>query len=65
MDYRGSQGSQTSELVDEHSLPARKKRYVFGMSDTMGGSDSDVPDELRFILASHSERNSVAESLSF
>ena len=50
------------------------------MSDTMGGSDisccqgpdpdvsepdSDVPDELRVILASHSERNSVTESFSF
>jgi hypothetical protein len=50
------------------------------MSGTMGGSDiscyqgpdpdasdpdSDVPDELRVILASHSDRNSMAESLSF
>ena len=80
-DYRGSQGSQSSELTDEFSLPiARETRRVLGMSGTMGGSDvscyqgpdpdvsdpdSDVPDELRVILASHSERNSVAESLSF
>ncbi len=27
--------------------------------------DSDVPDELRFLLAGHSVRGSVAESLSF
>ena len=57
-DFRGSQGSQKSEEV---SLPiARETRKVLG---TMGGSD--VPDELRFILASHSDRNSVHESLSF
>ena len=80
-DYRGSRGSQTSELADEFSLPiARETRKVLGMSGTMGGSDiscyqgpdpdasdpdSDVPEELRFILATHSDRNSVAESLSF
>jgi len=44
------------------------------MSGTIGGStgpkpnesdpDSDVPDELRFLLATHSNRSSVAESLS-
>jgi len=44
------------------------------MSGTMGGStgpepdesdpDSDVPDELRFLLAIHSNRGSVVESLS-
>jgi serine/arginine repetitive matrix protein 2 len=78
---RGSLGSQTSNLTDEFSLPiARETRRVLGMSGTMGGSDvscyqgpdpdlsdpdSDVPDELRVILASHSDRNSVAESLSF
>ena len=77
---RGSQTSETSELADEFSLPiARETRKVLGMSGTMGGSDvscyqgpdpdssdpdSDVPDELRFILATHSDRNSVAESLS-
>ena len=80
-DYKGSRGSQTSELADEFSLPmARETRKVLGMSGTMGGSDvscyqgpdpdasdpdSDVPDELRFILATHSDRNSLAESLSF
>lgn len=80
-DYRGSRESQTSDLVDEFSLPiARETRKVLGMSGTMGGSDvsvyqgpepdasdpdSDVPDELRFILATHSDRESVAESLSF
>jgi serine/arginine repetitive matrix protein 2 len=82
-DCRGSRGSQTSELADEFSLPmARETRKVLGMSGTMGGSDiscyqgpdpdasdpdSDVPDELRFILPTHSDRNSVAdsESLSF
>ena len=80
-DYRGSRGNQTSDLADEFSLPiARETRRVLGMSGTMGGSDvscyqgpdpdasdpdSDVPDELRFILASLSDRNSVAESLSF
>ena len=80
-DFRGSRGSQTSELADDFSLPiARETRKNLGMSGTMGGSDvscyqgpnldasdpdSDVPDELRFILATHSDRNSVAESLSF
>jgi serine/arginine repetitive matrix protein 2 len=80
-DLRGSQGSQTSDLADEFSLPiVRETRKVLGMSGTMGGSDvscyqgpdpdasdpdSDVPDELRYILASHSDRNSVAESFSF
>ena len=44
------------------------------MSGTMGGTtgpepdesdpDSDVPDELRFLLATHSNRGSVVESLS-
>ncbi|KAF8148662.1 hypothetical protein B0H34DRAFT_802878 [Crassisporium funariophilum] len=76
---RGSQASYGSPN-DEFSLPiAREARRVLGMSGTMGGSDvscyqepeadssdpdSDVPDELRFILATHSERGSVA-SLSF
>ena len=80
-DYKGNRDSQASELADEFSLPiARETRKVLGMSGTMGGSDvscckgpdpdasdpdSDVPDELRFILATHSDRNSVAESLSF
>ena len=79
MDHRGSRGSQTSELADEFGLPiAHETRRVLGMSGTMGGSDvsccqgpdpdvsdpdSDVPDELRVILASHSNRNSVAESI--
>jgi serine/arginine repetitive matrix protein 2 len=78
---RGSLGSQTSNLTDEFSLPiARETRRVLGMSGTIGGShvscfqgpnpdlsdsDSDAPDELRVILASHSDRNFVAESLSF
>ena len=78
---RGSRGSQTSGLADEFSLPiARETRKVLGMSGTMGGSDiscyqgpeldvsdpdSDVPDELRFLLATHSDRDSIAESLSF
>ena len=73
--------SQTSDLKDELSLPiTRETRRVLGMSGTMGGSDvscyhgpdpdlsdsdSDVPDELRVILASHSDRNFVADSLSF
>ena len=39
-DYRGSRGSQTSELADEFSLPmARETSKVLGMSGTMGGSD--------------------------
>ncbi|KAF8814601.1 hypothetical protein BYT27DRAFT_7249906 [Phlegmacium glaucopus] len=79
--YRGSRGSQSSDPSDEFSLLiARETRKVLGMSGTMGGSDvscyqgpeldasdpdSDVPDELRFILATHSDRDSVAESLSF
>ena len=74
-DYRGGRSSQASEVTDEFSIPiARETRKVLGMSGTMGGSDvscylgpdpdasdpdSDVPDELRFILATHSDRNSV------
>ena len=81
VDFRGSRGSQTSELADDFSLPiACEMRKNLGMSGMMGGSDvscyqgpdldaldpdSDVPDELRFILATHSGRNSVAKSLSF
>ena len=71
-DHKGSQGSQTSELADKFSLPmACETRKVLGMSGTMSGSDiscyqgpdpdasdpdSDVPDELQFILATHSDR---------
>ena len=74
-DHSGSRDSQERGLTDEFSLPiARETRRVLGMSGTMGGSDvscyqgpdpdasdpdSDVPDELRFILATHSDRNSV------
>ena len=81
VDFRGSQGSQTSELADDFSLLiAHEMRKNLGMSGTMGGSDvscyqgpdldaldpdSDIPDELRFILATHSDRNSIAKSLSF
>ena len=80
-EHKGSRGSQASHVTDDFTLPiARETRKVLGMSGTMGGSDvscyqgpdpdasdpdSDVPDELRFILATHSDRNSVAESLSF
>ena len=76
-DFRGSQGSQKSELANEVSLPiACETRKVLS---TMGGSDvscylgpdpdvsdpdSNVPDELCFILTSHSDRN-VHKSLSF
>ena len=39
-DFRGSQGSQTSELADKFSLPiAHEMKKVLGMSGTMGGSD--------------------------
>ena len=66
---------------ESFSVPiAREVRKALGMSGTLGGSDvsrydgpppdasdpdSDVPEELRFILAAHSDRESIAESLCF
>jgi len=61
--------------AESYSVPiTRKRRRALGMSGTMGGTtgpesdesdpDSDVPDELRFLLATHSNRGSVVESLS-
>ena len=66
---------------ESFSVPiAREVRKALGMSGTLGGSDvsrydgpppdasdpdSDVPEELKFILAAHSDRESLAESLCF
>ncbi|KAF8959872.1 hypothetical protein BDZ97DRAFT_1666634 [Flammula alnicola] len=78
---RSSFNLSAPTTMEECRVPiARETRKVLGMSGTMGGSDvscyqapepdasdpdSDVPDELRFILATHSDRGSIAESLSY
>ncbi|TFK33165.1 hypothetical protein BDQ12DRAFT_448473 [Crucibulum laeve] len=70
--YKGSWGS-----IGDGGVPlARETRRVLGMSGTMGGSDvsgynvpeldvsdpdSDVPDELRYILSANSDRGSMIE----
>ncbi|KAF9527941.1 hypothetical protein CPB83DRAFT_855475 [Crepidotus variabilis] len=75
---RGSKGSRLSVNSTQLRAPiGRETRKILGMSGTLGGSDvsmydgpepdsedpdSDVPDELRFLLATHSNRTSVAES---
>ncbi len=77
----GGSPALSDSFGESFSVPiARDARKILGMSGTLGGSDvsaydgphpdasdpdSDVPDELRFLLAGHSDRGSVAESLSF
>jgi serine/arginine repetitive matrix protein 2 len=79
---KGSRGSQGSVRSSRGVPIPPEARKVLGMGGTMGGSDasgyevpeldasdpdSDVPDELRIILAggSHSDRDSVGDTFSF
>lgn len=79
---KGSRGSQGSVRSSRGIPIPPEARKVLGMGGTMGGSeasgyavpeldasdpDSDVPDELRIILAGgpHSDRDSVGDTFSF